>query len=245
MNQLPFYLPAGFVFITGLTVYLFYRASGRNRMVLLLSLLWLTLQGFIGWSGFYQQTASLPPRILFLLAPPMILLIVALVTAKGRQFLNGLDIKTMTLIHVLRIPVELILLGLSLHQFVPVLMTFEGRNFDIISGVTAPLILYFGYQKKVLSGGWLLAWHLICLGLLVNIVVLAILSVPTPLQQLAFEQPNIALGYFPFVWLPAYVVPVVAVAHVAGIKKFKSQNSKFKKSQRSKDVRSTMYDVRF
>jgi hypothetical protein len=217
MNHLPFYLPMGFTLLTILTLYLFYLASNRNRIVLTLSLLWLLLQGVAGLSGFYQVTESFPPRILFLMAPPVLLIIVAMLTSKGQRFINGLNLRWMIWLQVVRIPVELVLLGLYLHQMVPKLMTFEGQNFDILSGLTAPLIAYYGYTRKQLPKGLLLGWNLLCLLLLVNIVVLAILSLPTPFQQLAFDQPNRAISYFPFVWLASFIVPVVLLGHVAAL----------------------------
>ena len=55
--------------------------------------------------------------------------------------------------------------------------------------------------------------------MLFNIIVHAFLSLPTPLQQLAFEQPNVAVAYFPFIWLPTFVVPVVYVAHIIAIQR--------------------------
>lgn len=64
----------------------------------------------------------------------------------------------------------------------------------------------------------LLVWNIICLSLLLNVVVNALLSVPSPVQRFAFEQPNVAIWYFPFVWLPGCVVPLVLLAHVAAIR---------------------------
>lgn len=105
-----------------------------------------------------------------------------------------------------------------LHKSIPQLMTFEGRNFDIIAGLTAPVIYYFGYIKKVFPKSVLLTWNIICLVLLLNIVVNAVLSAPTPIQQFAFDQPNTGVLYFPFVWLPGFIVPVVLLAHIVSIR---------------------------
>jgi hypothetical protein len=38
------------------------------------------------------------------------------------------------------------------------------------------------------------------------------------LQKFAFDQPNIALGNFPFLLLPAFVVPIVMLSHIAAIR---------------------------
>jgi hypothetical protein len=54
--------------------------------------------------------------------------------------------------------------------------------------------------------------------LLVIIVTLSVLSAKTPFQQLAFDQPNTGIAYFPFVLLPSVVVPLVAVSHIAAIR---------------------------
>ena len=120
--------------------------------------------------------------------------------------------------HIVRIPVELVLLWLSIYKTVPDLMTFEGRNFDIISGITAPLVYYWGFVKYKMRHTLLIVWNTACLALLFNIVINAILSTPYPFQQFAFDQPNIALFYFPFVWLPCCIVPLVLFSHLVTIR---------------------------
>ncbi|MCZ4501165.1 MAG: hypothetical protein JWQ74_3722, partial [Marmoricola sp.] len=77
-------------------------------------------------------------------------------TKKGQAFIDGLDIRTLTLFHIIRLPVELTLFWLFMHKGVPELMTFEGRNFDILSGITAPVMYYFVFVKMKLSKTMLL-----------------------------------------------------------------------------------------
>jgi hypothetical protein len=125
------------------------------------------------------------------------------------------------LLHTVRIPVELVLFWLSEHGVIPRLLTFEGRNFDIFSGLTAPLIYYFGFIRPKLGKGVLITWNIICLVLLVNVVTHAILSLPTPFQKFAFDRPNVAVLYFPYIWLPACVVPLVLFSHLAILRKLR------------------------
>ena len=129
----------------------------------------------------------------------------------------GLHLDSLTLLHVVRIPVELVLFGLFSQGAVPQLMTFEGRNWDILAGLTAPIVYYLAFRKNVLGTKSLLLWNIISLASLLNIVTTALLAAPTPFQRLAFEQPNVAVLHFPFVWLPACVVPIVLLAHLAAI----------------------------
>jgi hypothetical protein len=219
MEHLPIYIPVTFIITTLLTAMLLYKAGNYSKPLIVITLLWLAIQAAIGLSGFYMVSSGTPPRFALLLIPPVVLIALLFLTKRGRLFAGSFDAKTLTLIHIARIPVELTLYWLFIHKAVPGVMTFEGRNFDILCGLTAPVIYYFGYVKRVLSRGMLLAWNVLCLLLLANIVVTAVLSAPFSFQKLGFEQPDVALFYFPFIWLPAFVVPAVLFAHIASLRK--------------------------
>ncbi len=45
-------------------------------------------------------------------------------------------------------------------------MTFEGRNWDTLSGLSAPLVYYAVFRWKKLGRTALLGWNIPCLGLL-------------------------------------------------------------------------------
>lgn len=138
--------------------------------------------------------------------------------------MDGLSLQHLTLINLVRIPVELVLYLLFLNKTIPELMTFEGRNFDILAGLTALPIMYLAFQKgQLVKPRLLLTWHILCLLLLFNIVITAILSVPSPFQKLGFEQPNIAILYFPFSWLPTFIVPAVLFGHLVSIRQLLKQ----------------------
>lgn len=218
MNNLPIIISILFVIVTLLTVWQFYNAANQSKTVLVFISAWLILQGIIGLTGFYQVTNSFPPRFVLLIGPVFIVVILLLITRKGKSFLDTLNIKKLTLLHTVRIPVEITLYFVCAAKLIPVVMTFEGNNFDIISGLTAPIIYYLVFVQKKLGNRILLVWNFVCLGLLINVLVIAILSAQTPFQKLAFNQPNIGVTFFPFVWLPAVVVLIVLVAHLAAIR---------------------------
>lgn len=219
MENLPSYISIIFELTTLLTIFFFYEASNKSKAVLIILLGWIMLQALISNTGFYTITNTLPPRFLLLVFPPLLTIILLFAFLKGRFFINHLDVKLLTLLHVVRVPVELVLYWLFIYKQVPQLMTFEGRNFDILAGLSAPFIYYFGYIKQKISQKVILLWNVACLGLLLNIVVNAVLSTSTPFQQFAFDQPNVAILYFPFVWLPGCVVPLVLFSHLVVIKR--------------------------
>ena len=219
METLPIYISTVFVLTTLLTALLLYKAGNNSKLLIIATLTWLALQAAVSLTGFYTITKGNPPRFGLLFIPPVVFIIIVMLTKKGRAFTDRFDLKTLTLLHIVRIPVELVLYWLFLHKMVPQIMTFEGRNFDVLSGLTALVIYYFGYVKKLFGRKVLLGWNIICMPLLFNIVITAVLSAPFPFQKFGFGQPNVALFYFPFVWLPCFVVPAVLFAHLVAIRR--------------------------
>jgi len=208
-----------FLVSTGLTGWIFWKASKCSRSVFIALVTWLMVTGVLALTGFYLVFNVLPPRLIFAVAPPLIFIAILFSTSKGKVFINDLNIEQLTLLHVVRIPVEIGLHALFIGALIPELMTYDGYNLDILSGITAPIIYYFGFIKKKLNHTILLLWNFLCLALLINIVTLAILSTPSTFQQLAFDQPNIGVLYFPIIWLPAIIVPIVLLSHLVTIKK--------------------------
>jgi hypothetical protein len=225
LANLPFYIPLLFIFTTLLTALFFITAVKENnssKVVLLVSIIiciWLAIHALLALKNFYIITDSIPPRFIFLVLPPLLLILILFITKRGKKFIDNLSLKILTQLHVVRIFVEIILLWLFLYKYIPQLMTFEGRNLDILSGLSAPLVAYFGFTKKSVGKKFMLIWNVMCLVLLLNIVVNAVLSAPFPFQQFAFDQPNIAVLYFPFVWLPCFIVPVVLFSHLVLIRR--------------------------
>ncbi|HLP11399.1 MAG TPA: hypothetical protein VK177_05645, partial [Flavobacteriales bacterium] len=201
-----------------LTLVLFIRASAGYKKVLWLVLgSWLVLHGILSYFGFYlENMMSLPPRFGLLLGPPLLAIIVTASTKGGRKFIDQLNPVGLAVMNSVRVPVEFTLLWLFMLGLVPETLTFEGRNFDIVSGATAPLVAWLMYRQKA-SKGLLLGWNLLCLGLVLNVVIHGILSAPSPFQQMNFDHPNIGVFLFPFSWLPGFIVPLVLFSHIAGI----------------------------
>lgn len=229
IENLPLYLPVVFVLTTILTLWLFVWAlkscyivePKRNLAAIILGLLlWLVVQAVMALIHLYSTDInSIPPKIVLTgILPPILIIALLFVTKRGKQFIDSLPLNRITWLHTIRLPVEIILVWLYLYKTIPELMTFEGRNFDIIAGLTAPVIAYYGVSRKKISRGAILTWNFICLGLLLSVVVNAFFSAPSPLQKFAFDQPNIAILYFPFIWLPTFIVPVVLFGHLVSIR---------------------------
>ena len=234
IEKLPMYISLIFGLTTLATLLLFIwtirhsnSETTRKRAIPIFIglIIWLVIQAVLTLKNYYNtDTNYLPPKIMLFGILPTILAIISLFgTQKGREFIDSLSLKNLTYLNVVRIPVEIVLFWLFLNKTIPELMTFEGRNFDIIAGITAPFIAYFGLAKNKLNRQIILIWNFICLGLLINIVVNALFSAPSPLQKFAFEQPNIAILNFPFSWLPTFIVPIVLFGHLTSVRQLLKQ----------------------
>ncbi len=178
----------------------------------------MVIQAVLGLSGFYADTSAFPPRVVFLVVPAFAAILFLFTNRKTRLWIDLADTGMLTLLHSIRIGVEFVIYGLFAVNLMPEILTFEGRNFDMIAGLTAPVIYYFGYVRKTIGRTVLLIWNFGCLALLFNIVIHAALAVPTAFQQIGFEQPNVAILQFPFNWLPSVVVPLVLLSHCMTLK---------------------------
>jgi hypothetical protein len=217
LKDLPGYISLFFE-NTVIAAIIWFYFSSRSKFVLSMLICWAILQSVLAFSGIYLDVQNMPPRMVLLgIAPTLVLMIFLFSTKAGRAFIDSLNFKTLTYFHTIRIPVEIALAILFHYGVLSVYMTYEGTNFDLFSGLTAPVVAYLCFGKTFIKTRVLLAWNIICLLLLLNVVITSALAVPFPFQQLSFEQPNIAILYFPFSLLPTMVVPLVLFAHLAAI----------------------------
>ena len=218
MEHLPWYVAATFGITFLLAIWLFSKAMHYSKPFFIFLLVLIGIQSALGLSGFYNHVNTMSARFPLLAFPLLAFCASLFFTRKGRAFIDSLDIKTLTIFHTIRILVELVLFWLFVQKAIPRAMTFEGRNFDILSGLSASLVYYFGFVKQKLGISAMIIWNAACILLLLNVVFSAALSLPARFQHFGFEQPNIAVGYFPFLLLPAILVPLVLFANAAAIR---------------------------
>lgn len=204
-----------FIGIAIVAFLLFYLGTGKKVVILFIGLLWLTIFGFLAYANFFLNTSAFPPRMLWMLIPVFVLVII------GYKNISSQDVKPIYLmaIHTLRLPIELILYQLFLIGGIPKHMTFLGWNFDVLIGISAIFFLaYYLFANKKLNATIFRLWNIVGLLFLLTIVLIAVLSAPSPIQLFALENPNIALLTFPYTLLPAGIVPIVLLSHLLSLK---------------------------
>ncbi|MBK7935390.1 MAG: hypothetical protein IPK01_18340 [Acidobacteria bacterium] len=224
MESFPPYISIAFMLTTFMCVgILFYaiKTSVLNTAAAKITVFcigfWLLFTAILARGGFYEFTGSFPPRVVLFGVLPANLFILSLFLFARLSFIENLPLRTLTFLHIVRIPVEIVLLWLFQTKYIPQVMTFDGINFDIISGITAPIVCLIAFRKGSINRPLLIVWNICALVLLAIIVITAVLAFPSQMQQIAFDQPNRAIMFFPLIWLPTVIVPIVLFSHLASL----------------------------
>ena len=187
------------------------RRRGTERLAL----------GTIGWLALTALAAASGVLRRFDLVPPPFGVMVLAVTALGigvacspigMRLARGLPLWALVGSQVFRFPLELLMHRAYVEGIMPVQMSYSGRNYDIVTGITAGLLavwLAAGPVPRIVVA----VWNAAGLALLVNVVTVAIVSTPVfrwfgEQQQLTF------VTYPPFVWLPAVLVTAALMGHI-------------------------------
>ncbi|HYC85790.1 MAG TPA: hypothetical protein VEB86_11230 [Chryseosolibacter sp.] len=175
------------------------------------------------WSGtgIMGNFDNFPFNFLPVIAVP---LVVAIVLTRSRSFgeiLYHVRQEQIIQLQSFRFFVEILLWLLFIGNIVPEQMTFEGRNLDILSGITGPVVAWLLVRGKM-SRTALIIWNVLCLLLLINIVAVAILSTPSPIRVFMNEPSNTVVTTFPASWLPGFLVPLAYLMHFFSLKQLLS-----------------------
>ena len=194
----------------------------RQKMIFfsasLISIAWIAWLLILSYDGFFANFSKLPPRPALALIIPLPFVLLFSFSKAGTQLLQGVPSHWPALMQSFRIFVELLLLLAFLNHKLPVQMTFEGRNFDIVTGILALPVGYAIYKKSVQSKKLAIIFNIIGLLLLINVLVIAILSMPTPLRYFTNEPANTLVAQFPFILLPGVLVPIAYGLHIFSLR---------------------------
>lgn len=223
--QAPMALYGLFIFITiglffAFRIALFRGAyldeKGKTSTALVLSFalgMWLLGTAMMAAKGSLRDFEQFPPPIMILVGMSVIMTVVLAFSRIGLYVIKGAGLVWLVGFQGFRVLVEVFLHQMYLEGIVPKQMTYAGYNFDILAGLSA-LFMAWQLARKKIGPGAVLAWNILSLGLLLNIAVIAILSLPTPIRAFDNEPANTFVTFVPYVWLPVFHVPAALLGHL-------------------------------
>ena len=152
--------------------------------------------------------------------PPFAVLVVAIFAIAtglaagkiGLRLSRYLPLWVLVGVQSFRFPLEIAMHRMAERGVMPDQMSYSGQNFDILTGISAivvALLIRAGVAGRRLA----LIWNLAGLGLLINIVTVAIVSTPR-FAWFGPDRLNVWVMYAPFVWLPAVMVLAALAGHL-------------------------------
>lgn len=175
--------------------------------------LWIALLFGVSQQEWAHRFDTFPPPGLRVFLGLLLATVVVAFSSIGRRLTIGLPMVLLVGFQVFRLPTEWLIHQAGNAGIAPMEMTFQGRNFDIVTAVLA-LVLIFALRRGAVSVKLLMGWNILGLLLLLNVVATGIMAMPHPLQVLHTNPPNVWVTYFPFILLPGVMVCSALLGHL-------------------------------
>jgi len=174
--------------------------------------LYLLAAAGISASGVLALPVLPPPLMLFLVSSLGFTLVLAL-TRLGGRFVDHVPLAALIGFQVFRLPLELVLHRWYREGVLPVQMTYEGYNFDIVSGVLGGLLGLWAWRAVPPRWAvWL--YNSIGTGLLLTVITIAVTSSPLPVRLFTNDPPVLLALYVPYSWIITICVAGALFGHV-------------------------------
>jgi hypothetical protein len=190
-----------------------YRARQRAVVVtVIVAAAWMALTWIAASSGVLRMWDATPPPFAILVVAIAALAVLIAFTGYGTRLAAGLPLWALVGFQAFRLPLELAMHEMSRRGVMPVQMSYSGRNFDILTGVSAIAVAWLVATRRA-GRRLVMVWNLAGLALLVNVVTIAVLSTPR-FRYFGNDRLNVWVADPPFVWLPAIMVLAALAGHL-------------------------------
>ena len=222
------------ILMTVLVIFGYYRAmtSIGLEKPLIVKRLSLSILAVCGWllytylmaaSGFLKDL-SLPPRFPLLLIIPLFIFIGFLFRTKRNSAIIGAIPRSWPIyFQSFRIIVELLFVATVAQGLLHKEVSIEGYNFDMIFGLTAPVICLLVYRLKSIPEKIVLYWNYLGLAVLLSVILLFLTTAFFP-RVWGHDTSFIPTGFldFPFILVAAYLMPLAVFIHILSIVQLKN-----------------------
>ena len=178
------------------------------------AIVYIALPALLAGRGLLDRYNPLPAPALLLVLGVTAVSVAVVLSDLGGRLARATPMGLLVLFQSFRIAVEVLLHRLHVEGVIPVQMTYAGRNWDVLTGVSGVVLGAWLVRGTQPSKPLVLAWNVLGLGLLLNIVAIAVLSTPVPFRYFTDGPANLLPSTVPFVWLPTFLVQVALASHL-------------------------------
>jgi hypothetical protein len=189
-------------------------AASRRRLrgFLWRACAWVVVISAVSLAGGFNPAQRPPVMFVAMLAAILALGVAIARSESGRILARGLPLAVLVGFQGFRFPLELAMHRAYTEGLMPIQMSYSGRNFDIVTGLTA-IVLGAALAATNVPAWVVQAWNLLGLGLLINILAVAMLSTPV-FAYFGPDRLNVFVMRMPYTLLPAVMVLAAWAGHL-------------------------------
>ncbi len=172
---------------------------------------WMALLGAAASSGVLARFDLRPPPMAGAFLGTVAVSLALALSRFGKRLALGLPLGALVGFQAFRLPLELVMHQAQNDGLMPSVMSFNGYNFDILTGITATLVgVWFLVGRP--PRGVLVLFNVLGSTLLLVVSVVAVAALPL-FAAFGPEQLNVWVTRFPYIWM-AVMVGSALVGHV-------------------------------
>jgi hypothetical protein len=181
---------------------------------------WMAMTWRLAETGALLAFDRRPPPLFVLMVAVLAVSVAIAFSPVGTRLVKGLPLAVLIGFQSFRFPLELLMHRAATEGVMPAQMSYSGRNFDIVSGISAAIVALLIWRR---AAGRSLAvfWNIAGALLLANILVVAMVSTPA-LAAFGPDRLNTWVCYPPFVWLPTVFVVLAIAGHLLVARKLRA-----------------------
>lgn len=178
----------------------------------------IIISSLAGTDPNFAQFNSFPPPIMKAMVIILILTVLICVSPWAKRMVTASSWRSLIGMQSFRVMPEILLVMMYHDGLVPVQMTWDGRNWDMMTALLS-IVLAAVWPRLKRPRLWATIHTLVGLGTLTNILAIAILSMPTPYRYFMNEPANTHVTEFPYIWLPTIHVFAALLIHGLTLRK--------------------------
>lgn len=194
------------------------KAKRKKSTLVICLMLWQLYIFALGQTDILSSY-ELPPRFaIFLIGPAFLFTGIFIYANRNNTWLHHIPKSWLVYLQSFRILVETLFVFSVTEGVLHTNVTIEGYNFDMILGLTAPVVAFLAFSKNIISEKMVLLWNYLGLVVLASVIFVFLSTVFLP-ELYGSEGSLMPLTFtkYPYTLIAGFLMPVAVFMHVLSI----------------------------
>lgn len=190
----------------------------KLRKLVIYLLLWQAYVFGISITGFLMDF-SLPPRFpIFLVIPAFVFTGVFIYRNRNAKWITVIPPSWLIYIQSFRIIVETLFVLTVAKGYLHPEVTIEGYNYDMLIGLSAPVVAYLVFNRGLLSKNVAILWNYLGLAVLASVIFVFVTTIYfSSMYGISQEMLPMNFGSYPYTLVASFLMPTAVFIHILSI----------------------------